>query len=283
MRHASGLALAVLVLAPPAALRGDEWSHQYPIRGRADLHVKTDDGSVTVEAADTAEVAARVTTKGWAISPEEVTITETQSGDRVDIEVRLPRHRHWWPSAGHREVAVTLRVPRELDLDVRTGDGSVTLPAVSGNLQIFTGDGSITAEGARGVLRLRTGDGSIRATGIDGRLEADTGDGRMDVRGRFEALDLHTGDGGIVAEVEEGSRVSAAWQLRSGDGGITLRLPVSLGAEIDAHTGDGSIVFDLPVTVAGELSRTNVRGRLGAGGPPIKVTTGDGSIRLQRL
>jgi len=282
MRHASGLALAVLVLASPRPARGDEWSHQYPIRGRADLHVKTDDGSVTVEVADTAEVAARVTTKGWTISPDEVTITENQAGDRVDIEVRLPRHRHWWPS-GHREVAVTLRVPRELDLDVRTGDGSVTLPAVSGNLQISTGDGSITAEGAHGALRLRTGDGSIRATGIDGRLEADTGDGRMDVRGRFEALDLHTGDGGIEAEVEEGSRVSGAWSLRSGDGGITLRLPESLGAEIDAHTGDGSIVLDLPVTVAGELSRTNVKGRLGAGGPPIKVTTGDGSIRLRRL
>jgi hypothetical protein len=245
--------------------------------------VKTDDGSVTVEVGSASEVAAHVTTRGWTISPGEVTIVESQSGDRVDLEVRLPRnHDHWWPGR-HREIAVTVRVPAELDLDVRTGDGSVTLPAVSGNLQVFTGDGSITAEGAHGTLRLRTGDGSIRARGIEGRLEANTGDGRMDVRGRFELLDLRTGDGGIEAEVEEGSRVAAAWTLRSGDGGITLRLPESLGAEIDAHTGDGTIVLDLPVTVAGELSRTNVRGRLGAGGLPVRVTTGDGSIRLQRL
>jgi hypothetical protein len=282
MRHAADLALAVLVLAPAVPVRGDDWSHRYPIRGRADLHVKTDDGRVTVEVGDAAEIAAEVTTRGWTISPDEVTITENQAGDRVDIEVRLPRHRHWWPS-GHREVSVILRVPRELDLDIRTGDGSVNVPAISGNLQVFTGDGSIDADGVHGVVRLRTGDGSIRARGIEGRLEADTGDGRMDVRGRFELLDLHTGDGGIVAEVEEGSRVTGPWSLRSGDGGITLRLPETLGAELDAHTGDGSIVLDLPVTVAGELSRTNVRGRLGAGGPPVKVTTGDGSIRLQRL
>jgi Toastrack DUF4097 len=282
MRHAAGLALAIVVLVPALPVDADEWSRQYPIRGRADLHVKTDDGSVTLEEGAASEIAAQVTTRGWAISPDEVTITESQVGDRVEIEVRLPRHRdHWWP--GRREIVVTVRVPRELDLDIRTGDGSVSLPAVSGNLHVYTGDGSITADGAQGTLQLRTGDGSIRAKGIEGRLEAGTGDGHMDVRGRFEALDLRTGDGGIVAEIEEGSRVSGPWSLRSGDGGITLRLPEGLGAELDAHTGDGSIVVDLPVVVAGTLSRTNLRGRLGAGGPTVKLTTGDGSIRLQRL
>jgi hypothetical protein len=282
MRHAAGLTLAVLVLGPALSLHADEWSRQYAIRGRADLHVKTDDGRVTVEEGQASEIAAHVVTQGWAISPDEVTITERQAGDRVDIEVQLPKHRnHWWP--GRREIAVTVRVPKELDIDIRTGDGSVSLPAISGNLRVFTGDGSITAEGAQGTLQLHTGDGSIRARGVEGRLEADTGDGRMDVRGRFDVLDLRTGDGSIVAEVEEGSRVAGPWSLRSGDGGITLRLPESLGAELDAHTGDGSITLDVPVTVAGSLSPTTVRGRLGAGGQLVRIHTGDGSIRLQRL
>ena len=72
-------------------------------------------------------------------------------------------------------------------------------------------------------------------------------------------------------------------RLRSGDGGITLRLPDDLSADLDAHTGDGSIDLDLQVTVSGAITSSTVRGKLGAGGPPLKVQTGDGSIHLRRL
>jgi len=272
----------VLFFGVASVAAADEWSRQYAVKGRPELHVTTDAGGVRIEPSDRPEIDARVTTTGWRIAPEGVTITESQAGDRVDIEVRVPRE-HWGFGFGLRSISVVVRVPREADLDVRTGDGSVNVQPVSGRLRIFTGDGSITAEGLRGEIRLHTGDGSIRATGLEGRLEADTGDGRMEVRGRFDVLDLRTGDGGIEAEVERGSTVAAAWSLRSGDGGITLRLPDDLSADLDAHTGDGRITLELPVTVAGTISTSTVRGKLGAGGPPLRVQTGDGSIRLQRL
>jgi hypothetical protein len=105
----------------------------------------------------------------------------------------------------------------------------------------------------------------------------------INVRGRFDVLDLRTGDGGIEATAEAGSKVEAAWSLRSGDGGITLRLPEGLSADLDAHTGDGGIVLDKPVTVRGTISPDTVRGKLGAGGLPLQIHTGDGSIRLLGL
>jgi DUF4097 and DUF4098 domain-containing protein YvlB len=271
-----------LLLLPALPARGEEWARQYALKGRPEVHVTTDDGSVRIEASDRPEVSARVTTRGWRIGPDEVTITETQTGDRIDIEVRVPQN-HWGTNFSHRSITVAVQVPRQSDLDIRTGDGSVNVMPVSGRLRIFTGDGSITAEGLQGEVRLHTGDGSIRATGLEGRLEADTGDGHMEVRGRFEVLDLRTGDGGIEVDVEQGSKVSGAWSLRSGDGGITLRLPDDLSADLDAHTGDGHITVDLPVTVAGSISSSSVRGKLGAGGPPLRVQTGDGSIRLQKI
>jgi hypothetical protein len=209
----TGLALVALAASP---VRGDEWSHQYPLKGGAELHVKTDDGSVRIETGAGSEIDARVTTAGWRIAPGEVTITESQTGDRVDIEVRLPRNRPGW-GTGHRSITVALRVPKQADLSVHTGDGSIEVQPVSGHLDLSTGDGSITADGLQGAIRLHTGDGSIRATGLSGRLEADTGDGPMNVRGRFDVLDLRTGDGGIEAAAEPGSKVEAAWSLRSGD------------------------------------------------------------------
>jgi DUF4097 and DUF4098 domain-containing protein YvlB len=274
----AGLALLALGTSPA---QGDEWSRSYPVQGRPTLQVKTDDGSVRVEAAQGSEIEATVTTVGWSIGPGEVIITESQSGDRVEIEVRRPRGR--WLSMRHRSISVVVSVPSPADLDISTGDGSIEVSALSGKVALGTGDGSITADGLQGEIRLHTGDGSIHAVGLSGQLEANTGDGEMNVRGRFDRLDLHTGDGGIEAVAEPGSRVEAAWSLRSGDGSITLRTPHDLGAELDAHTGDGRIDLDRPVTMRGRISESAVRGTIGAGGPPLKIQTGDGSIHLLGL
>jgi hypothetical protein len=278
MREAwlAGLALAALAAVPAG---GDEWSRQYPLKGRPDLRVKTDDGSVRIETGAGSAIDARVTTTGWRIAPGEVTITENQSGDRVDIEVRVPRA-HFDFGIGQRSIAVVVRVPKQAELDVRTGDGSIEVQPVSGRVSLSTGDGSITVDGLQGEIRMHTGDGSIRATGLSGRLEADTGDGSMNVRGRFDVLSLRTGDGGIQAVAEAGSKIEAAWSLSSGDGSVTLRLAPDLGADLDAHTGDGSISLEKPVTVTGTIRKNEVRGKLGAGGLPLRIHTGDGSIRL---
>jgi DUF4097 and DUF4098 domain-containing protein YvlB len=273
----AGLALFALAASPA---RADEWTHQYAVKGKPELHVKTDDGAVRIETGTAGTVDARVTTEGWRIAPGEVTVTESQTGDRVDIEVKTPRGHH---ETGHRSIEVLLRVPKESDLDVGTGDGSIKVQPVSGRLNFSTGDGSITADGLEGEIKLHTGDGSIRAAGLSGRLNADTGDGSMTVRGRFDLLELRTGDGSIDASAEAGSKVESAWSLHSGDGSITLRLPEDLGAELDAQTGDGSISLGKPAMVKGTIREHVVRGTLGPGGPLLKIYTGDGSIRLTGL
>jgi DUF4097 and DUF4098 domain-containing protein YvlB len=273
----AGLALFALTAAPA---RADEWTHQYPVKGKPELHVKIDDGAVRIEAGTATEVAARVTTEGWRIAPGEVTVTQSQTGNRVDLEVKVPKG-HSGP--GHRSIEVLLRVPKESDLEASTGDGSIKAQPVSGRLNLSTGDGSITVDGLEGEIRLHSGDGSIRATGLSGRLNADTGDGSMTVRGRFDVLDLKTGDGSIEASAEAGSKVESAWSVHTGDGSITFRVPEGLGAELDAQTGEGSVSLANPAMVKGTIREHVVRGTLGPGGPPLKIYTGDGSIRLTGL
>ncbi len=267
----------VLVVAVSAS--ADEWSHRYTVNGRPDLQLRTDDGAIRVESGDRTDVEAVVTTEGWRIGNGEVTVTESQTGDRVSIDVKVP-HGH---VLGHHKVQLLVRVPRQADLDVQTGDGGVDVGPLSGKVAVSTRDGHVTVEGLHGDVRLHTGDGSIKAAGLDGRLRADTGDGSMNVSGRFDVLDLRTGDGHIDAAVEHGSKVGEAWSLQSGDGSIVLRVPDDLSAELEAHTGGGHIDLDSPVTVSGTVSRTNVRGKLGAGGPLLRLQTGDGSIRLQKI
>ena len=277
------IATGIAITAGATRARADQWSKTYQVNGRADLHVTTGDGDVTITGSDQHQIDAHVTTSGWKIGPNDVQIIESQSGNSVSIEVKVP---HWGFSmfgGNHKSLRVAIGVPRDLDLNVRTGDGNVTALGVSGKIQFDTGDGNVTASSIKGEIRIHTGDGHIEGHNFDGSLDADTGDGNLRIDGRFDALALKTGYGNIEAQAGSGSKVASGWNLHSGDGHITLRVPGDLNATLDAHTGDGSITLDIPIQVSGSLSHSSVRGKMNAGGATLAVSSGDGSIHIEKL
>ena len=274
--------LICCTLAAASTARADDWSKSYKLTGRPNLRVTTNDAHIDLYATDAPQIDAHVTTRGWTIGERGVKITESQSGNDVTLDVHVPSF-HFSFGWNNRSVRVELHVPHEADFDVETGDGSVTSESFHGNLRISSGDGSIDAHGLKGQVRLHSGDGHIEAEDLDGALNADSGDGHIRVRGRFDALTLKTGDGSVTAEAVFGSKLSGDWNLRSGDGSITLRLADGFDADLDASTGDGSISLDFPVTVSGSISRSRIHGKMGNGGPPIYIHTGDGSIHIEKI
>ena len=267
--------------AQPA--RADEWSKSYKVSGHANLHVDTDDGDVNILAGDPGQIEARVTADGFKIGPGDVRVDEHQEGDNVTISVKMPHFNFSFFGGRHRSARIDIRVPKDLNLDVHTGDGNVNSQAISGDIRINTGDGHITVNGLRGSINMRSGDGNIQASGLDGSLEVDTGDGHVSVDGRFDSLNLKTGDGNIEARAMNGSKVANSWRLHSGDGHINMWLPGDFNADLDAHTGDGKITLDFPIKVSGSLSHSSIHGTLNNGGGTVSLTSGDGSIHLQKL
>jgi hypothetical protein len=286
MRMLLGVWLVVLTASgpvPPALAADhvtDRWETTYTVPGRAALRIRTDDGGVRVAVWDRKTIGVRVTTRGWHIGERGVRIEQRQDGDHVDLQVRTP---HWDFNFGIlvRSLRIEVWVPRAADLTLETGDGDVLVPAVTGRLSVQTGDGAITVDGARGDLRLRSGDGRILGEGLDGTLDAHTGDGAVRVDGRFDGLTLDSGDGGITAEAMPGSQLASEWSVTTGDGRVTLRLPTDLKADLEAHSGDGAIDIDLPITLSGRVNRRDVHGKLNGGGPPLRLRSGDGSIRIE--
>ena len=276
--------LSIAATAAPAgqasAVTTGRWEKTYAITNRATLSVLTDDGDVRVETWDRRSIGVRVNTHGWRIGERGVRVSATQVGDRVALDVRTPR---WEFNFGVviRSLQIEVWVPREADLALETGDGDVSVPAVSGRLSVRTGDGGIAVDGAQGDLHVRSGDGRIIGTRLDGTLDAHTGDGGLHIDGRFDGLTLSSGDGGIVAEALPGSRLKSEWSVSTGDGRVTLRVPTDLKADLEAHTGDGALDIDLPVTISGRVSRHDVRGTMNGGGPLLRLRTGDGSIRVE--
>lgn len=274
---AAALALFALGALPA---RADQWSKVYKLSGRPDVRVDTNDASIELSSSGANEVSARVIYTGY--SADDVRVRDTQTGNRIEIEVRVPTM-HWSWGGSNRGVRIELTVPREANLDLHSGDGHIHASGVSGNIKVESGDGHLEASDLKGNIRLHTSDGHIEAYGLDGSVDASTHDGRLRVRGRFDDLHAQTGDGSITAEILPGSKMNGNWSITTGDGSVSVRLPDGFAAEIDAHTGDGSISSQLPMLVSGTLGRRDLRGKLGGGGPTLQVRTGDGSIRLERL
>jgi hypothetical protein len=289
--------LAVAILTPRA--HAEEWTKSYTVSGRAQVRVDTNDGSVSIQTGDSKQVEFRVDYEGFELN-KNLHIDSRQDGDSVQINARVSGH--WgfsWGGRG-RGVRVEVRMPRDADLQVdtgdgsvntqslrgrlkiHTGDGSVRAEAVTGDVDIDTGDGSITLDGAKGNIRLRTGDGHIDARNLDGRVDATSGDGHIKLDGRLDALNIKTGDGGIDARLQPGSKIASSWSIRTGDGSVDIVLPADLQANIDASTNDGHISLGIPVTVEGTFSNSQIHGKMNGGGQSLTIHTGDGSIRLSK-
>jgi hypothetical protein len=296
------LPFAALVAASAFAASSasaEEWNKSYTVSGRSQIHVETNDGSVQTFTGDTKQVEFHVTYNGYELD-KTLHIDSRQDGDTVQITARV--NGHWGFSWGghNRGLKIEVHMPKDADLQVDTGDGSVTTQTISGKLKIHTGDGSvradqvdgdvdidtgdgsITVNGAKGDIRLRTGDGHIEGRNLDGKVDAYSGDGHITLDGRLDSLTVKTGDGSIDARIRPGSKIDSGWSIRTGDGSVDVVLPAELQANIEASTNDGHISLGIPVTVEGTFSNSQIHGKMNGGGQPIVIHTGDGSIRLSK-
>ena len=109
-----------------------------------------------------------------------------------------------------------------------------------------------------------------------GDLSVDTGSGAVsltDVRG--ENVSVDTGSGQVTGT---GVR-SGQLQVQTGSGDITLKVPPTIGAEVDIETSSGEIETDFEVAVT-RHARDHMTGRIGDGRGKIDIETGSGGIKL---
>jgi hypothetical protein len=257
---------------------------RFAVTGVPDVSLITFDGSIEVRAWDRPEVFIEIEKRGPdKARVDAIEVKAEQAANRIAVEATWPSGQstelHFGPSPSVRLVA---SVPRETNLVARSGDGAVSLERVSGQLEVETGDGSIRGTDLNGQMRAHTGDGSIRLEGTDGRFDLDTGDGGVVLAGRLAAVRIRTADGIVSVRAGDGSVMTDAWEIRTGDGGVTIQLPATFDADLNASCTDGSVSVDrLRFAAAAEVSRRLVRGKIGAGGHLLDVRTADGSIHVR--
>jgi DUF4097 and DUF4098 domain-containing protein YvlB len=281
VRRSAIIGMAVLATGLFAAtVHADEYAKSFTIAKRASVRVDTNDGSVNVITGDAPQVEFRVEYQGYVLD-KSLQIDSNQHGDEVELIARIPGKWHF--SLGtNRRLHIEVRMPKDADLQIRTGDGSIKAGGLSGNIDLHSGDGALSVNSLKGAIRLHTGDGSIEGSDLDGKCDAVSGDGRIRLAGRFDVLNAKSGDGSIGVDALQGSKLDSPWNVSSGDGSIEVALPANLPADIDATTGDGHISSDIPITMDGIISKSRVRGKMNGGGSTLTIHTGDGSIHLKQ-
>ncbi len=258
----------------------------------ADVQVKTGDGAgVTVELylhAEDMEWARRMY--------ERAQFQAEQRGSTVRLtsrEVQVDRadwsRRRWY------NVRASIRIPRQFDATIRTGDGDVTIEHLEGDLNIRSADGDVAVEGIRGVIEAHTQDGDVIVGDVEGpRIVVRSQDGDLSIGAlAVEEAAIETQDGDVSVESVAGRvRVSTHdgdlriglgsvqdASLRTGDGDVSVYLPESFAADVDIQSE--SIHIDDAFQITGTVSPHRIKGALNGGGPPLAVRTSDGSVTLR--
>jgi hypothetical protein len=172
---------------------------------------------------------------------DEARIEVDASNDAVRIRTRYPEHHN---NNNPASVHYDLHIPRNARLDkINLVNGSLNLQQVSGEVHAELVNGSLHARDLAGRSELST---------VNGSLNAD-----------FNSLDN-------VRDVN----------LKSVNGSISLGLPPSPNADIEAHTVSGGIRTEFPLEVSGHMVGKSVNGKLGSGGTHIEMSNVNGSIKI---
>ncbi|HEY7696830.1 MAG TPA: hypothetical protein VIE88_00370 [Vicinamibacteria bacterium] len=256
---------------------------------RPRIEVRIEEGAIEIQGVESSRAIeatfrkrARSVDRGSAkalLDRIEVSAVESAAGTRFRFEGRVETVP---PFGGGLRTDLSLRVPREVELEISTGDGSVRIAGTSGRLSAESGDGRILVERISGEIRLRTEDGSIVGRDVEGAVEATTEDGGIELEGTFPSLEAVSSDGSIRVECVDWPGASMkGWVLRTADGAIRILLPPSAAADIDATASDGRIVNRLSSFEGDEPDEgTRLRGKIAGGGPLLLLSTMDGRIEL---
>jgi hypothetical protein len=143
------------------------------------------------------------------------------------------------------EVEFTVRLPRGVNIDVGTVNGSVDVRGATGEVNASSVNGGVDAISDGGPVTASTVNGSIRAS----------------------MRSVGSGD----------------LEFSTVNGSITVELPENIDADVRMNTVNGTLSSrDFPLTVTGRFNPQNMRATIGRGGTRLSFSTVNGNVELRK-
>ena len=128
-------------------------------------------------------------------------------------------------------------------------------------------------------LDLESVNGSVVASDINGKHEVSTVNGKIEMTRCAGSLQAATVNGSVHAELTQVTK-NQPIRISTTNGRISLVVPQTLGANVDADTTNGSIDSDLPIATT-RVSRNSLRGTINGGGSDLRLSTTNGGIEIR--
>ena len=131
-------------------------------------------------------------------------------------------------------------------------------------------------------LTLKTVNGGIVISDVRGQLHFDTVNGGVTLRRLAGDVGGATVNGGITADLTGAIWEGQKMEVRTQNGGVTLKAPSYYSAHLQAETHNGGIHSDFANPTDNSKQTHQMDFNIGSGGPLIHVTTNNGGITLKR-
>lgn len=251
-------AAMVAASAAGAAAQSPNFEWQGKVAAGKTLEIRGVNGYIRAKSSRDDAVHVTADRHGRRSEPESVRIEVVEHGGGVTICAVYPTPR----GARHENECV----PGGGNNNVRHNDVKVDFTVEIPDDVRFTG---------------ATVNGDVEAAGLKSDVDASTVNGSVDVEtaGLAEASSVN---GNITCRVGQ-SRLAGDVEFQTVNGSITVEMPAGLNADFHAATVNGGIDSDFPITVLGKMNPRSLRGRIGDGGPELRLSTVNGSIRLRKI
>ena len=245
--------------------RGRQQLDVFKGTGIARIDAQAANGQITLKGSDRDEVTVRAWQevrgrRGVAAEfTEQVEVRAEQIGDELRIFTEHPPP----PRGVNLSVRYAIETPREIDVNLRTGNSRIEIGGISGAIDATTANGTINLRGDTGPIRARATNGTIRA-----EIGLLANDAEFSTTNGTIGVEVHRCIGSVAASTTNGT--------------INLTLPADFAGQLDAEARRGRVHSDFPVPVVGRI-KNQLKGEVGKGGEAvIKLRSMNGSIRLKR-
>lgn len=245
VRSAALLCLALgTVWALPGFAISKEFNQTYPLQAGGSFELQNVNGAVEIEGWDRDEVEVHAVK----------TAKQRESDlERVTIEV----------NAKPDSIAVATHYPQNEGVEVAV-EYTIRVPHSARVEHIGTVNGTLRVAGVEDVSDLRSVNGDIEVYEGGGAVHAHTTNGNLHLE-----LNHICPVNGVAADTTNGS--------------VYLAIPSDTQADLEARSMNGNFLSELPLSVESSQRPREVNGKLGRGGPPIRLHTVNGGIRVAAL
>jgi hypothetical protein len=235
----------------------EDFHYSYPLSAGGRIEIQNQNGEVDISGWDQNNVDISGTK--YASSPDrlkEIRVDVSPAPALVSIRTMRPE-----PSWGNMRVRYVIRVPHGVEL-----------------ARVTTSNGPIHVNSIDAPAHLRTSNGPVRVVGVKGAIDVQTSNGPVNITDAAGPATLRTSNGPIELSMDSIADVRAS----TSNGPITLRIPSSAGAALRARTSNGPIDTDFDLRNEDRISKHNISGTIGSGGPMLDLSTSNGAIRVLR-